>query len=357
MFRILCLVVVLLAASSAQAELAYTYHILDLSDPSDGTKLLTLRRVNKDNQLLLHGQRLDWRADADRNLTPVTCLPSSFVRFVNSNRQGPDMRAFNNVGTVGGSELGEGGVTWGVLQAASGACTFFRGPGNARATYVTALADNGAAVGNYIDPYGTPGNPARQWHGYRRSPDGTLTPLTYGPGASVLFPSGLNLAGDVVWSARLDIPDSCPTPDDCAGTWAAGWCDSSNACTVLTAPDGHPLVPLDINNARQVLAKSGPNPNGLLGTSGWLIDLTETPADFTPLPLPPASPGYTILGVVPEGMNDKGWIVGHYLEQQVPEQCEYPWLCLRNTHEFLAIPQHGKSLKDLLPKRSKDKKD
>lgn len=337
MFRIAfaCIVVVCLWVTLAQASPSYTYQTIDIQDPRDGNRLLTLRRATNDDQLLLRGQRLDWRATPDRVLTAVTCPADVFPRFVRALRQGPDVTTINNVGTVGGSDIGTGGVTWAFLQAADGTCTFFQGPGNARATYVTALGDAGGSAGYYIDPYGTPGNAARQWHGYRRSPDGTLTPVVYGPGASALFPSGLNLAGDIVWTGRLDIPDPCPAPDQCSGTYAAGWCDSNDVCAILTAPDGQPLTIVDLNNARQALAYSGtPGQGGRV----WLIDLTATPASFAEPSPPPPTQGYSVQYILPQGLNDHGWIVGRYTQQQTEGQCERPGFCLRNVKQFLAIP-------------------
>jgi hypothetical protein len=338
MFRIVCTLLIGLWATLAQAQLQYTYQVLDIQDPNDGNRRLAVRQVSNDNHLLLKAQRLDWRADGDRTLTAITCLPGTFARFVRDVRQGPDVRAINNVGTVGGYDLGAENIGWAFLQTADGTCTFFRGPGNARFTAVTALGDDGWSGGYYFDPYGS-GPPARERHGFRRSPDGALTLLTHGPGASYLIPAGLNLVGDLVWTGQLDIPATCPPySNECsAGTYAAGWCDSSNACTVLTAPDGRVLRMVGLNNARQALAYSGTT-GDVNGGRGWLIDLSATPPTFAELPLPPATPGYTILGILPQGLNDNGWIVGRYMEQQLPENCQYPWACLRNTKEFLAIP-------------------
>jgi hypothetical protein len=341
MFRLMSSIVMFcLWAALAQAQVQYDYQTFSIPDPADGRKLLTERQL-RGEQHLLDGQKMDWRVSTTtRAVAPITCQASGFTRLPQSTRQGPDALTMNNAGTVGGSDDSAERITVGFIQKVTGECTIVRVP-NARATYVTALADNEAAAGWYIDPYGSrPTGPGiLQHHGYRRSPDGTISPLTFGTGPSALYPRGLNLAGDVVWGGYLDIPTTCPSPNECrVENYQAGWCDSSNNCAVLTSPDGRILTVADVNNVRQALAYSGPTIGGA-GNAVWIIDLNETPPKFQELTLPEPSKNYVFYDVSPQGIDDNGMIVGSFTEQQAPGFCRFPHLCLNTVRNFVGWPQ------------------
>jgi hypothetical protein len=326
------LVLVALLAPHVQAQ-PYTWELVNLPPP-DGSPRVRVQDMNNSGVLLGNGMRVAWRFALDGTFEPILCplLP----RNPGAPRLGPDVAGLNNASeTAGDDELLIDGVVslGGVLHAGSGACTLVQVPG-ATHTLATAIADDGSSAGWYINP-STVEQGLRRFHGYTRTPGGTLAPLSGLCEHEWLLPEGRNTLGTIVGTAQ------CEIATDNTSRFTS-WVYRQGVFAELVDPNGDDVWVTDVNNADIATAVTASSAGVLEGT-GWRIDFTTTPPTWTELSLPASQHDGVVLACGPIAINDLGWVFCTATEQIAG--CGPDQLC-RFLDDWLAIPEAPPALPD-----------
>jgi len=314
----LALVLLLLVPLVAQAQ-EYTFTTIDL--PAIGGapgRLINLVGIANDGTMAGDDQSphgLGSRISPTLDVTPVTCLPGIFDRYPFASRLGPEVVAMNNVLTVVGNDEGVVALH-GFQQTLAGDCSFFLFPG-AVGTLFTGIDDLGRIVGQYWnDPAVEFG--LLRFHAFVKDAD-TLMLLTNGISNDVLWPTGINAAGDIIGYAFRDVQ-----PDNSYIYQAFAY--SGGSFIWVDGPAGEDVWLTRVNNAGQVTAVL--QPQGVIGGPAWLYDLGTGTWTMLPVPTPET------IAMLPRAINDQGVLVGFYTEF-FPEPPPFGQLAL---HQFLATP-------------------
>jgi hypothetical protein len=316
--RLLALVLLLHVPFVAQAQ-EYTFTTIDL--PATGGapgRIINLVGIANDGTMAGDDNSpngLGSRISPTLDVTPVTCLPGTFDRYPFASRLGPEVVAMNNALTVVGNDEGLVALH-GFQQTLAGDCSFFLFPGSI-GTLFTGIDDPGRIVGQYWnDPAVEFG--LLRFHAFVKDDD-TLTPLTNGISNDVLWPTGINAAGDIIGYAFRDVQ-----PDNSYIYQAFYY--SGGTFTWLDSPGGEDVWLTGLNNAGQVTAVL--HPQGVVGGPAWLYD--HITATWTMLPVP--TPDTDV--ILPRAINDHGALVGFYAEF-FPEPPPFGHSAF---HQFLATP-------------------
>jgi hypothetical protein len=302
----------------AQAQ-EYTFTIIDLPVLSGApNRIINLVGIANDGTMAGNDNTLNGygsRIAPDLTVTAVTCPPGGFDRYPFASTAGPAVADMNNSHTVVGDDEGLFNL-WGFQQTADGTCTFTLVPGSV-GTVFTGIDDLGRIVGYYWnDPEVEFG--LLRFHAFVKDDD-TLTPFTDDIPNDVLWPTGINAAGDIIGYAFRDVQ-----PDNSYIYQAFYY--SGGTFTWLDGPGGEDVWLTGLNNAGQATAVL--HPAGVVGGPGWLYDHITATWTMLPMPTPDTNT------VAPRAINDHGALVGSYSEF-FPEP---PPFGRSAFHQFLATP-------------------